>query len=322
VSNENIEADSRRMNRERVSLSTTVSLIIVHNHRHEANIPRLEDMLCVRFGRIWHLVPFYRGTNDSVISVSGSSHHFPGFFAQAYKQLAQINCKYYVFCGDDLILNPRLSGANLAAELGLNAQSGFIKYLRSFTESSFSWPHVAAALSALASNSGTNWKNELPGVEEACALLKRHNLQMGELSMAQFKHGIRPKQVVQLLNYLIMQCSKGARGWGAIKQPPYPLIGGYSDFIVVPACALANFCHYCGVFSASDVFAELAAPTALALSCEHVVREADTSWEGLELWGKDIEEFGRSRNNSLQELFRQFPPNQLYVHPVKLSKWS
>jgi hypothetical protein len=310
------------MNREEESCSTTVALILVHNHRHEANIPRLEDLLSTKFGKIWHVVPFYRGANDSVISVSGSSHHFPGFFAQAYKQLSQIDCTHYVFCGDDLILNPRLNSLNLASELGLGGRSGFIKYLRSFTESSFAWPHVAAALSALASNSGTNWKNELPDIKEACALLQRHNLLMGELSLSQCKQGIRPKQVVQLLNYLIMRCLAGARTWGAIKQPPYPLVGGYSDFIVVPSCALADFCHYCGVFSAADVFAELAAPTALALSCEHIVREADTSWEGLELWGKDIEAFGLSRNHSLEELFRRFLPNQLYVHPVKLSKWS
>jgi hypothetical protein len=301
--------------------SSRMGLVLVHNHRHEANIARLDALLGERFSSIQHLVPFYRGSAPNVIRVNDNSQRFQGFFAQGYERLSKAGCAHYVFCGDDLFLHPHLDETNLGPELNLDDRSGFIKYLQPITEAPFAWPHVASALSALASNSGTNWKNELPSEEEAVRLLARHRLQIGTLSWRQFQRGIRPKQITQLLQYAIMHLGRNARPWQAIAHPPYPLIAGYSDFVVVPSCGLADFCHYCGVFAAANVFAELATPTALALSCERIVCEKDTRWKGLELWGDDIASFGASRNYSLQELFGQFGPDQLYVHPIKLSKW-
>ena len=299
-----------------------LALVLVHNHRHEANLARLDDFLGARFKNIQHLVPFYRGSAKNVISIYDSSHRFQNFFAQGRARFDKADCTHYLFCGDDLIINPRLDETNLGAELGLDNRSGFIKYLEPITRSPFAWPHVAGALSALASNSGTNWKNELPEAAVANQRLNRHGLQVGQLSLRQLGKGIRPKQIVQLVNYIGMRWLKGARSWKAMAQPPYPLIGGYADFIVVPAVALAEFCHYCGIFAAANVFAELAAPTALALSCERIVCEKDSKWKGVELWGKDIDAFGQSRSYSLAALMERFGPEQLYLHPVKLSKWK
>ena len=120
----------------------------------------------------------------------------------------------------------------------------------------------------------------------------------------------------------MMRLLKGARSWQSLAHPPYPLITGYADFIIVPAVAVTDFCHYCGIFAAANVFPELGAPTALALSCPRIVCEKNSKWKGVELWGQDIATFGQSRNYSLATLFEQFPPEQLYVHPIKLSKWN
>jgi hypothetical protein len=302
--------------------SFQLGLVLVHNHRHEANIARLDSLLGGRFSSIQHLVPFYHGTAPNVIRVNDSSQRFQGFFAQGYERFVIDECTHYAFCADDLFLNPRLNEANLAPELNLDKSSGFIKYLQPITQAPFVWPHAAAALSALASNSGANWRNELPDENEAAALLARHGLKVGALSFRQFRRGIRPKQIVQLLNYVIIRFAGNARTLKAIMHPPYPLIAGYSDFVVVPALALEKFCHYCGVFAATNVFVELATPTALALSCERVVCEKDTKWRGVELWGDEIESFGKSRDYSIDTLFRKFGMDELYVHPVKLSKWN
>lgn len=310
------------MNEDRNIAHTRVALILVHNHRHDANIPRLDSLLGDRFGSIQHLVPFYRGKAANVIRVNDSSQRFQGFFAQGHERFVRAGCTHYAFCGDDLFLNPRLCETNLASELNLDDRSGFIKYLQPITEAPFAWPHVAAALSALASNSGTNWKTELPDESEAVQLLAKHGLKVGELSLRQFHRGIRPKQIVQLLNYVMMRFARNAKTLKSIVRPPYPLVAGYSDFVVVPASSLETFCHYCGVLAAANVFAELATPTALALSCERIVCEKDIKWRGVELWGDEINSFGRSRHYSLPALFEQFGEEQLYVHPVKLSRWK
>jgi len=302
--------------------SFRLGLVVVHNHRHEANVARLDSLLSDRFSSIQHLVPFYRGAAANVVRVNDSSQRFQGFFAQAYEHLRRDDCTHYAFCGDDLFLNPCLNETNLTAELNLDDRSGFIKYLQPITEAPFVWPHVAAALSALTSNSGTNWKNELPSENEAAELLARHGLKVGALSLRQFNRGIRPKQIIQLINYVLMRFAGGAQTLNALAHPPYPLIAGYSDFIVVPASTLESFSHYCGVFAAANIFAELATPTALALSCERVVCEKDIKWRGVELWGSEIDAFCKSRNYSIAALFQQFRADELYVHPVKLSKWN
>ncbi|MEI9863099.1 MAG: hypothetical protein WDN00_00780 [Limisphaerales bacterium] len=101
----------------------------------------------------------------------------------------------------------------MCSELGLEKGSGYIKYVEPITAASFGWAHTAGALSALAGNNGTNWKAELPDEQKARDLFGAHGLQMGELSLHQFKNGIRPKQSLQLLNYLALRLRKGARSW-------------------------------------------------------------------------------------------------------------
>lgn len=38
-----------------------IALVIIHNHRYDANIPRLDEIYKSRFSHIFHLVPFYDG---------------------------------------------------------------------------------------------------------------------------------------------------------------------------------------------------------------------------------------------------------------------
>lgn len=302
--------------------SSEVSLVFVHNHRFESNLARLDQLFGERFHHIQHLVPFYRGAVQNVIPVYDSSHRFENFFAQGQPQFLNAGCTHYLFCADDLILNPRLNESNLCAELGLDEHSGYIKFLEPITEVPFVWPHTTGALAALAGNNGTNWKMELPDEPVACERFGAHGLKVGQLSLQQFKKGIRPKQALQFLNYVALRVRNGARSWKEIAHPPYPLIAGYADLLVVPAEAVADFCHYCGVFAAAGVFVELAASTALALSCRRVVCEKDVKWKGIEYWGKHIDDFGKSRDYSLKTLYERFPPEQLYIHPIKLSKWK
>ncbi len=302
--------------------STRVSLIFVHNHRFEANILRLDAMYGERFQHIQHLVPFYRGAAKNVIPVYEASFQFENFFAQGARQFIRAGCTHYVFCADDMILNPRLNESNLCAELGLDKDSAYTKFFQSFTAAPFSWPHMTQALADVAGKSGANWKAELPDEPVALARFSAHGIKVGGVSLRLLKHGIRPGQAAQLLTYVTRQWSNGARSWKEIAHLPYPLLSGYADFLIVPADAIADFCHYCGVFAAAGLFVEVAAPTALGLSCQRVVQEKDVKWKGVEYWNKDIDAFCKSHDYSLKNLYERFPPERLYVHPIKLSKWK
>src|SRR4051794_30130764 len=153
-------------------------LIFVHNHRFEENIGRLEKIYRPRFSRIHHVMPFYRGTQPNVHGVYEASHYFQGYFAQASRALLAENASHYIFCGDDLMLNPCLDESNVIMKLGLSSESGYIKAITALSSVPFSWPHMAGAMLAFVRNTGVEWQRELPSREEASAALKRHGIAM------------------------------------------------------------------------------------------------------------------------------------------------
>jgi hypothetical protein len=107
----------------------------------------------------------------------------------------------------------------------------------------------------------------------------------------------------------------------------YPLIAStYSDLFIVSGDALKKFSHYCGVFAAARLFVEIALPTALALSAKKLNTSSDIPFHCSELGGggysDDIKQVINSCNFDIAELLKKFPENELYIHPVKLSKWN
>ena len=113
------------------------------------------------------------------------------------------------------------------------------------------------------------------------------------------------------------------------------LAGSYSDICGVSAGTVRRFGHYCGVFAAAGLHAELAIPTALVLSAGHIVTEKDLSLRGRALWPDgwnrlhgendlahdELKELDRY-NRNLDNLLQNFPEGYLYLHPVKLSGWT
>ncbi len=87
-----------------------IALVIIHNHRYDANISRLDEIYKNRFSYIFHLVPFYNGDKNNVITVYENSHYFQGYVVQAYERLTtEGNFNHFIFIGDDLILNPQIN---------------------------------------------------------------------------------------------------------------------------------------------------------------------------------------------------------------------
>ena len=105
-----------------------ICLSFVFNHQFEQNIPKLRTIYGERFSTIRYLSPFSTySVDEEVIPIYETSIHFQGYFAQAYKLLPK-DCDHYIFCGDDLLLNPRLNENNIIQQLNC-AKSAYIKYL-------------------------------------------------------------------------------------------------------------------------------------------------------------------------------------------------
>ena len=107
-----------------------ICLSFVFNHQFERNIPKLRKFYDDRFSTIRYLSPFSKTTEPDIVPIFEKSIHFQGYFAQALRHLPR-NCDYYIFCGDDLILNPSLNEHNIIDSLNCN-ESSYIKYLNQY----------------------------------------------------------------------------------------------------------------------------------------------------------------------------------------------
>lgn len=305
------------------SQSNAICFVIVFNHKYEQNIPKLRAIYGDKFTNIAFLMPFGDALQDGVVPVYDSSYRFEGYFAQGYQHLASDKYSHYVFVGDDLILHPRLNQNNLIAELGLDDQSGYIKTLTPLSQAHFDWPHMLSTMEALAlfgQDGYVNAQPELPSSQDAFQILRGKGHQFNPLTWRHWRDPNRKyhsslRQRWRSFRWLARHA--GRHGYTL----PFPLLQGYSDFVVVPAAHARQFCRLCGVFSALNLFAEIAIPTALALSCPHVVTEQDVSWHGVELWDRDaLERLLQHNNYDLSQMLRSYADDQLYLHPLKLSK--
>ncbi len=308
-----------------------LQLVFIFNHRFEQNIPKLDAYYGERFSCRKYIVPFAPEAQPNVIAVFENGPTFSGHIAQASHGYVADDVAHYVFLADDLILNPSLNEDNLIAALGLGRDEGYIKSLSPADEWCYKWANSARGFYSMA-NPGFDPVGELPPARQAEARFARMGLQTG----------VPRPQTLREVRYTLWTLRLGlvrfAQGLAVMgRRPAYPLLAGYSDFVVVPANAIKKFVHYCGVFAAMNMFAELAVPTALALACDSVKTElklgdffadrkarvaAGTTMRGKELWNTEINEFSEPLEYSWKRLLDAFPTDRLYLHPVKLSKWN
>lgn len=315
-------------------MKPSITVVFVFNHKFERNMARLEEYYGPRFSKRLYVMPFSESADPKVISVSEASWYFGGHIAQAAARFIDDASSHYVFIADDLILNPRLNEENLIAAMNLPPETGYIKSLVSNEELRYRWPWAADAAAAIRKfGNGFNYAAELPPAAETQAHFESLGFRFPrpvprtpqQLRAAVF--GTKPTSAWTYAMNLLMTGKRAA----------YPLLAGYSDFLVVPGGAIRRFTRYCGIFTAMNVFAEVAIPTALAMACDHVMtelaygnhfvgeaprRNPDARLQGLELWGQQIPEFGATLGNRWDELLRTFPEHRLYTHPVKLSQWK
>lgn len=332
---------------------SSVALIIVFNHKFDGNITVLEKIYQQRFSNIYFLIPFYNGDKSNVISVYENSYYFQGYFVQGFKQYFQEHFLHYFFVADDIVLNPEINENNYQQHFNLTASKSFIPEFYSldnikddhllycspatikdgiakFKNSNvkkWNWCRVLEAYRFNPLKNGVESAQELPDYEEATELLKRHGVNINQLSYVDVFGGPKVPYTFKIIkdniNYLL--------GHELLKlkyKLKYPLAGSYSDIVIVSHQSIKKFIHYCGVFTATELFVELAVPTALLFSSSEVVTESATRKQGQVFWPHSKKRKQLYENEmmkydyNLDKLIAGFPEEKLYIHPIKLSKWK
>jgi len=294
-----------------------ICLSFVFNHQFENNIPKLRSLYEDRFSSIRYLSPFSRNKDPDVIPIFETSVHFQGYFAQAFRHLPR-NCDYYIFCGDDLILNPSLNEHNIIDSLNCN-ESSYIKYLNPIWEHSFAW-HKFEECNRFTENEYTiPYQNLLPSRNELLQIYENHGLYYRNLGFHNFK-GVKEKiitinRIKSGISYFLKNGNK--------RFVNYPVVEGYSDLIVIPHDHLELFCHYCGIFAAMNLWVDAAVATALILSGSEIKTEKDCNYSGTEYWsGHEIINRLKTINYKLDKIGEIFDKEELYIHPIKLSAYN
>lgn len=316
-------------------------LVIIYNHKYESNVPKLDHYYRGRFRKVWHLMPFYRGSAENVIPVYDGSFTFHGFVAQAAAKLKQTDAERFLFLSDDLLLDPGVNQQNILERFGIQRDWGFMAELHDLSEGIYA-RGVFEARKATLQHPGLEIKNELPPPEEALKRIGRH-IKLKSMVLCRFRPYLRKPRRPLLKNAWenwkifkgnIWHLRECARHRLRPKRLEYPLVGGYSDLFIVPGSAFEEFVHYCGVLAAARIFVEIALPTAMAFTCERIGTEDSSPRRGFNVWfpistyeemerkSAMLKEMENKAQYSLSNLMADWPKEYLYVHPVKLSKWK
>jgi len=307
----------------------TACLVIFQNHQYLANVEPLDRLYGGRFNTRRHVVPFYRGDRTDVLPAYENSFRFQGYFAQAARELLAIDCDHYIFIADDLILNPKISDETYRDFFRLERDGAcFVPELIPFPSLDFRWDRADNALRWRLDEPGVEAAHQLPPVEEARKRFDALGVPHGSVSAAGVRRPLpRPPSTRRPfgLRRFAREAAEAGLANARLRAPdarslPYPLVAGYSDVFVLSREAAPDFLHYCGVMSATDLHAEVAIPTAMVLTAPHLSVEADCPVRGRALWDDDVKMLDRY-DRDLDQLLRDFPPEHLYLHPVKLSQW-
>lgn len=292
-------------------METKIALLVVYNHRYDKNISLINSIYKNKFTYIYHLVPFYDGNLDNVITVYDSSYYFHNYIAQAYQHLKSLEYTHFFIIADDMILNPAINEKNLWQNLNITKNDCYISSFIFLQTRTYFWPWITNALKYKRLQPGVEIMDILPTKEEAINKFKKHGFPVGKIPL---------KRVLTKRLYLFYYCVLKKLPFSLVLD--YPLIGGYSDIFITTAKEMPRFCQILGAFAATKLFVEIAIPTALVLTAETIKTDDEVLLKRGDIWLQDRQLFENNYNNSLSKLLNDFPLDKLYVHPVKLSRWK
>lgn len=310
-----------------------VCLIVIFNHRYDKNLPILEDLYRERFTNRYYLMPFYDGKMDNVIPVYGRSIFFQGYIAQAANLFVKEEFKHYLFVADDMIIHPKINENNYRDFFEVEDGQSYISELRPLQDMGTFWIGTLSALFYFKKQKYVEVSEEIPSERDAKLLLEKQGVKIRSLSRKEIfgKFTLSINSLGNKTRLLLRLLTKIRHPFKNYYLLPYPMVGSYSDILLVSSDSIKQFAHYCGVFASTLLFAEVAIPTALALSSNKRVqvdnnlkRKGRAYWQGEgPFYYSDEYDWNQieKKYRSLDDMTERFPDDQLFIHPVKLSKW-
>ena len=274
-------------------------LVVVYNHKYPQNVPIINQIYNNRFSRIYHLMPFYDKSmrndgDENIIPVYDNSLYFHGYMYQGLSSYYKPDASHYIFVADDMMLNPLINEDNYAKYFKLSRDAGFIHNLKLiedilFIKNGRNWLNAYRAYQFNRKQYGLEELKHLPSFAEALERIKKSRLNpniddlnnydqnfsfffQGESAMLT-REGT--KEVLVRWIRLIVRLINFIRPY----KMSYPLIGGLSDIVIVPQFLINKFCHYCGIFAASNLFVEIAIPTVMILTHDNINLSNDLNYK-------------------------------------------
>ncbi len=106
-----------------------VCVCVLMNQPFLANIPLLRRLYSDRFTRVLFIVPFERTDDEDVITVYRGSYTHAAYVTDARAYLSEVECEFFIFVHDDVLLNPQLNEKTFPSLFPLGPRSGFIPEL-------------------------------------------------------------------------------------------------------------------------------------------------------------------------------------------------
>ena len=336
-----------------------VSLVVVYNHNYESNIDRIESLYAGRFDKIFHLMPFYRGHKSNVAKIYGNSYLFHDYIRQGLGTYKNNESSHYCFAADDLLLNPNINQYNLTEILNLDDNTGYIPSISALTYRELvCWSEwtIMSLRSMVLSGNGCEYKSFIPDINYARCAFDAHGISSRNIDKNVFiemqkyfapdntnyykffprgysnswqrfiYQKLRGWSYTDWLNHRLNSLIKsgaGRPGTGSVNDDfLYPLAYGVSDFLVVPHNKIDDFTNLLGIFAAMNVFVEIAMPTCMLLTLDKLKFEKNKHRQTGNAIFDMTDDMSKQYEYKLSNLMENWPDNLLFIHPLKLSRWS
>jgi hypothetical protein len=307
-----------------VAAAAVIALCIIYNHSFIKNVEVLDRLYSSSFDRILHIVPNHRSVQKDILTAYRSSHVFQGYLADNRSTIEALGADYIVFAADDCLLNCRCIVDEVTVGIDRAQASGFFPGFAGplAAPSAWKWAHTLPAVSRffgspkLANPQIEGWLDCLPDLERARSALGRYDA--AELRLE------RPTSD-DLANYSAIDRANVTALFGEALaiELPFPFVRGLADFGVLHKDYVAEFLHYCGVFSSLNLWVEVAIPTAAALLDKKLVFAKDLGLKFDWDWSDPRRSPRWPQPTELRDVYRmveEMPRDLLFRHPVKLSE--
>lgn len=301
-----------------------VVLCVIFNHPYPRNIPLIKKMYSNKFRQIIFIQPIESSDRDDVVVSYRGSYNFQGMMVDVLPRLEEMSAEYVVFMQDDCLLNPFFDERNILKELKVEEDVPFHPYFAPLTGSIETWAWTLTTVwkvvysgNALTGTGVENYRRYLPDAVTAREhLSSRYGMKFSpisnvELVTRRFGALADPESDQRLTSTLIEGLFKTAPG-GEIALE-FPWLYGVSDFTVMSMPSLRKISLFLGVTAATNIFVEVAIPTALAVLHEKVSTTAMTGWHMNYVWDTAREAV------SVEGALSSFANRCAMLHPVKLS---